>query len=109
MPGRANALSTSHLILGSRISAAWPAFIAPNSAKLPPQRSEKTDSLENEGGTGGPGRRTPARLSCKSLKSKIYALRRIDRSIGEAQRMSGLPRSSHALVTGGGRGIGRAI
>src|ERR1700736_4670733 len=24
-------------------------------------------------------------------------------------RMSGLPRSSHALVTGGGRGIGRAI
>ena len=23
--------------------------------------------------------------------------------------MSGLPRSSHALVTGGGRGIGRAI
>jgi NAD(P)-dependent dehydrogenase (short-subunit alcohol dehydrogenase family) len=25
------------------------------------------------------------------------------------QRMSGLPRSSHALVTGGGRGIGRAV
>ncbi len=23
--------------------------------------------------------------------------------------MSGLPRSSHALVTGGGRGIGRAV
>src|SRR6201996_6874213 len=31
------------------------------------------------------------------------------KSIGEAWRMSGLPRSSHALVTGGGRGIGRAI
>jgi NAD(P)-dependent dehydrogenase (short-subunit alcohol dehydrogenase family) len=27
----------------------------------------------------------------------------------EEQRMSGLPRSLHALVTGGGRGIGRAI
>src|SRR5690242_19904095 len=27
----------------------------------------------------------------------------------EEQRKSGLPRSTHALVTGGGRGIGRAI
>jgi 3-hydroxybutyrate dehydrogenase len=30
-------------------------------------------------------------------------------SFEKAQRMSGLPHSAHALVTGGGRGIGRAI
>jgi NAD(P)-dependent dehydrogenase (short-subunit alcohol dehydrogenase family) len=29
--------------------------------------------------------------------------------MAESQRMSGLPHSPHALVTGGGRGIGRAI
>ena len=46
-------------------------------------------------------------LSCKSLKYKIYP----ETSVFDkgSQRMSGLPRSPHALVTGGGRGIGRAI
>jgi NAD(P)-dependent dehydrogenase (short-subunit alcohol dehydrogenase family) len=46
-------------------------------------------------------------LSCKSFKYKIYP----DTSVFDkgSQRMSGLPRSPHALVTGGGRGIGRAI
>src|SRR5215471_7157070 len=49
---------------------------------------------------------TGSPLSCKSLKYKIYAETTV--LIG-SQRMSGLPRSPHALVTGGGRGIGRAI
>src|SRR5258708_25237383 len=48
-------------------------------------------------------------ISCKSLKSKIYAKPRRDEFIRGGPCMSGLPRSSHALVTGGGRGIGRAI
>src|ERR1700748_2946567 len=50
---------------------------------------------------------TGGSLSCKSLKYKIYA--NPWPMNWEAWRMSGLPRSSHALVTGGGRGIGRAI
>src|SRR5713226_3645230 len=48
-------------------------------------------------------------ISCKSLKSKIYAGCRIDEFIRGGPRMSGLPNSLHALVTGGGRGIGREI
>src|SRR5260370_35342849 len=48
-------------------------------------------------------------ISCKSLKSKIYAKPRVDDFIRGGPCMSGLPRSSHALVTGGGRGIGREI
>jgi 3-hydroxybutyrate dehydrogenase len=48
-------------------------------------------------------------ICCKSLKSKIYARRSIDEFIREGPRMSGLPHSLHALVTGGGRGIGREI
>src|ERR1700760_4655572 len=46
-------------------------------------------------------------LPCKSLKYKIYAETSV--SVGGSPTMSGLPRSAHALVTGGGRGIGRAI
>jgi 3-hydroxybutyrate dehydrogenase len=45
------------------------------------------------------------------LKVKIYqniSERAISKMQG-SQRMSGLPHSPHALVTGGGRGIGRAI
>jgi 3-hydroxybutyrate dehydrogenase len=34
---------------------------------------------------------------------------KVDQFIRGGSRMTGLPRSSHALVTGGGRGIGRAI
>src|SRR6516165_10308778 len=45
---------------------------------------------------------------CKSLKSKIYASG-VRKFIRGGSRMSGLPRSPHALVTGGGRGIGREI
>jgi 3-hydroxybutyrate dehydrogenase len=48
-------------------------------------------------------------ISCKSLKSKIYASLDVDELIRGGLRMSGLPHSPHALVTGGGRGIGRAI
>jgi NAD(P)-dependent dehydrogenase (short-subunit alcohol dehydrogenase family) len=50
---------------------------------------------------------TGGSLSCKSLKYKIYA--NLWPVNWEKWRMSALPRSSHALVTGGGRGIGRAI
>src|ERR1700744_499469 len=45
-------------------------------------------------------------ICCKSLKSKIYAGLSFIR--GEL-RMPGLPHSLHAIVTGGGRGIGREI
>src|SRR6478752_1973220 len=42
---------------------------------------------------------------CKSLKFKIS----VGSQVSKGQQMSKLSRSSHALVTGGGRGIGRAI
>src|SRR4029079_11236339 len=42
---------------------------------------------------------------CKSLKFKIN----VGSQVPKGQQMSKLSRSSHALVTGGGRGIGRAI
>jgi 3-hydroxybutyrate dehydrogenase len=49
-----------------------------------------------------------APLVCQRLRYKIY--RRGRRTIRRRKlRMPGLSRSSHALVTGGGRGIGRAI
>jgi NAD(P)-dependent dehydrogenase (short-subunit alcohol dehydrogenase family) len=41
------------------------------------------------------------------LKPKIYGVSKF--SFKESRSMSGLSRSSHALVTGGGRGIGREI
>src|SRR5450432_2281702 len=41
--------------------------------------------------------------------SKIYASCHIDELIRGGPRVSGLPNSPHALVTGGGRGIGREI
>src|SRR3954464_6487547 len=44
-------------------------------------------------------------LSCKSLKFKIIK----HKGWFSEALMSGLSRSSHALVTGGGRGIGRAV
>jgi len=47
-------------------------------------------------------------LPCKSLKFKIYP-REIEPDLRDARAMSGLSHSSHALVTGGGRGIGRKI
>ena len=51
--------------------------------------------------------RSLAALCCKSLKSKIYRTGSLESSRKAAcmSRLSG----SHALVTGGGRGIGRAI
>src|SRR6201996_1529335 len=49
-------------------------------------------------------------LPCKSLKYKIYARHPFERIwVSGALRMSELSRSPHALVTGGGRGIGREI
>src|SRR5260370_29882377 len=54
-------------------------------------------------------RSTTLRYRCKSLRSKIYASHYVDQFTSGGLRMSGLPRSSHALVTGGGRGIGREI
>src|SRR5437764_15484809 len=45
-------------------------------------------------------------LSCKSFKYKIYPK---PRCLMGSQRMSGLQRSPHALVTGGSRGIGRPV
>jgi 3-hydroxybutyrate dehydrogenase len=49
-------------------------------------------------------------LSCKSFKYKIYPETPVQTIFIEGrQRMPGLPHSPHALVTGGGRGIGRAI
>jgi 3-hydroxybutyrate dehydrogenase len=48
-------------------------------------------------------------ISCKSLKSKIYAGWYENGPLWEGFRMYGLSRSQHALVTGGGRGIGLAI
>src|SRR4051794_22838451 len=52
----------------------------------------------------------PKLISCKSLKSKIYArARRSTNPFGGGPRMSALPHTPHALVTGGGRGIGREI
>src|SRR3954454_12998076 len=49
------------------------------------------------------------RPCCKSLNSKIYASDCVCEFTQGGMSMSGLPRSSHALVTGGGRGIGREI
>src|SRR3984893_12634473 len=54
-------------------------------------------------------RSTALRPCCKSLKSKIYPSLCVDEFTQGGLRMSGLPRSSHALVTGGGQGIGREI
>src|ERR1700759_4843060 len=52
---------------------------------------------------------TGPRLPCKSLKYKIYAENRSGARISRSKRMAGLSRSAHALVAGGGRGIGRGI
>src|SRR3954471_19865912 len=49
------------------------------------------------------------RPCCKSLNSKIYASDCVCEFTQGGMSMSGLPRSSNALVTGGGRGIGREI
>src|ERR1700686_1788200 len=72
---------------------------APSSAKAPRRRCARA---------GSPGIADRSRLSCNSFKFKIYARGAVGFMQGR-WRMSGLPRSSHALVTGGGRGIGRAI
>src|SRR4051794_19064912 len=48
------------------------------------------------------------RISCKSLKFKIYAKDHAEAGLGRSP-MSGLLDSPHALVTGGGRGIGREV
>src|SRR3954454_5046404 len=45
-------------------------------------------------------------ISCKNLKPKIY---QGQGPLEQGRLMSALSRSSHALVTGGGRGIGREI
>jgi 3-hydroxybutyrate dehydrogenase len=63
-----------------------------------------SDNFIFKGISVGTARRLP--IPCKNLKFKIYARVGVELMKGDCA-LSGLPHSSHALVTGGGRGIGR--
>ena len=71
---------------------------APNSAKAPRRRCARAGSR----GTHN------SRLSCNSFKFKIYA-RDVDECTRGGHACPDCRIPPHALVTGGGRGIGRAI